>query len=333
MKNRFFALLGLLGLAVCGCKNGNQEDQVVSQSYVHKYGYAISAEDWETKTYPGQEVTTLRNGVTMTTTYENGIQHGPTTYTYPHSQTVEHYYLYNLGTKVKEISYDPAGIPMREWVQLSPTRQSITLWYKEGSPMSVEELVGDELLDGQYFTIRNEIDSKVQRGAGVRSVRSREGTLLAKEVFEEGYAIKKETFYSNGSPESIAYYLRGALHGEKRTFAQTGEPLAIEEWVNNQLHGKSTYFKNGNRYLEVSYLYGEKNGIERQFVDGDVISQEITWENGLKHGEAVLYSKEKTDHEWYYEGKHVSRHKFDELNKLDVIISRLPYSSEAQRQR
>jgi antitoxin component YwqK of YwqJK toxin-antitoxin module len=333
MKNRFFALLGLLGLVVCGCRNGNGNDEVVSQRYVHKYGYAISQEDWESKTYPGQEVTTLRNGVTMTTTYENGIQHGPTTHTFPHSQTVEHYYLYNLGNKVKEISYDPAGIPVQEWVQLSPTRYSITLWYKQGSPRCVEEFVGNELLAGQYFTIRNELASRVERGSGLRSEYTREGVLVAKEVFEEGYAIKKETFYPTGSPESIAYYLRGALHGEKRVFAETGEPLAIEEWVNDQLHGKSTLFKNGNRYLEVTYLFGQKNGIERQFVDGDVIAQEIPWENGLKHGEAVYYSKGKTDNEWYYEDKRVSRSKFDELNKLDVIISRLPYSTDAQQKR
>lgn len=328
MRNRIFALLPLLGLALCGCNKNSQEDEVVSQHYVHKYGYAISQEDWESKTCPGQEITTLRNGVTVTTTYENGIQHGPTTYTYPHSQTVERYCLYNLGNKVKEITYDPAGIPVREWVQLSQTRSSLTLWYKEGSPMSVEEFVGDELLDGQYFTMRNEMESRVERGAGLRSMRTCDGTLVAKETIEEGYAIKKETFYPNGSPESIAYYLRGALHGEKRTYAPTGEPLAVEEWVNNQLHGKSTYFEHGNRYLEVSYLYGQKNGIERHFVDGEIIAQEVPWENGLKHGEAVLYSKDKTDHEWYYEGQHVSRRKFDELNKLDVIISRLPYSTE-----
>ena len=66
-------------------------------------------------------------------------------------------------------------------------------------------------------------------------------------------------------------------------------------------------------------------------MDGDVISQEINWENGFKHGEAVFYSQGKTDHEWYYEGKLVSRHKFNELNRLDTIISRLPYSEEARR--
>jgi antitoxin component YwqK of YwqJK toxin-antitoxin module len=329
MKQQFCVFVGLLGLTLSGCNKGSQDEGVVSKRYIHKYGYAIAAEDWEVKTYPGQEVTTLRSGVTVTTTYESGIQHGPMTRTYPHSQIVELYSLYNLGNKVKEISYDPAGIPVREWVQLSPTRSSVTLWYKEGSPMSVEESVGAELLDGQYYTANNELDSRVERGSGLRSTRTREGVLVAKEAFEEGYAIKRETFYPNGYPESIAHYLRGALHGEKRTFAQTGEPLAIEEWVNNQLHGKAIYFNNGNRYLEVTYLYGEKDGIERHFVDGDVISQEIPWESGRRHGEAVFYSKGKTDHEWYYEGQLVSRHKFDELNKIDTIISRLPYSSEA----
>ncbi len=331
MKKPFFAFLGLLSVILCGCKNSNEKEDVVSERYVHKYGYAIAKEDWEARNYPGQVVTTLRTGVTVTATYDNGIQHGPTTYTYPHSQAVEHCDLYNLGTKVKEISYDPAGVPIREWIQLSPTRYSITLWYKGGSPMRVEEFVGEELLDGQYFTAKNEVESKIDKGAGQRICRDRDGALLSREVVEAGYAVKKETFYPNSSPESIAYYLRGALHGEKRTFSPQGEPLAIEEWVNNQLHGKSTYFKNGNRYLETTYLYGQKNGIERHFVDGDILAQEVVWENDLKHGEALFYAKGKIESHWFYAGESVSKHKFDELNRLDAIISQLPYSSEGRQ--
>ncbi len=104
--------------------------------------------------------------MTVTATYENGIKHGPTTHTYPHSQTVEYYCLFNQGNKVKEISYDPNGVPMEEWIQLSPTRYSITMWYNQGSPMLVEEFVGEELLDGQYYTTSNELDSRVEKGIG-----------------------------------------------------------------------------------------------------------------------------------------------------------------------
>ncbi len=333
MKNRLFALLGFLGLALCGCNNNKQDDNVISQRYIHKYGYAVSQDEWESKTYPGQVITSLTNGVTVTATYENGVKHGPMTCTFPHSQTIEFYSLFNQGNKVKEISYDPTGMPIEEWIQLSPTRSSITLWYNEGSPMLVEEFVGDELLEGQYFTVNNELESRIEKGAGLRIRRDRNGTLLAKETMFEGYATKKETFYPNGTPESIAMYFKDSLHGEKRTFSATGEPLAIEEWVNGQLHGKSRYFKNGNRYLEISYNYGQKHGIERHFIDGDIVSQEIAWDRDCKHGEAVFYADGKPESHWFYEGEHVSKRKFDELNRLDEIISRLPYSEGTSHNR
>jgi antitoxin component YwqK of YwqJK toxin-antitoxin module len=326
MKIKLFALLGLLVLSLSGCNNCcNQDDNVVSERYIHKYGYAVSKQDWEEKNYPGQAITNLSNGVTVTTTYENGIKHGPTTHTFPHSQTVEHYCLYNQGNRVKEIAYDPTGIPVEEWVQLSPTRYSITTWYAQGSPMAVEEFVGDELLDGQYFTLVNELESHVEKGIGQATRRDRNGLLLATELFEEGYAIKKETFYANGAPKSIAYYYHNNLHGEKHTFAQCGEPLAIEEWVNGQLHGKSTYFKNGNRYLEIAYLYGQKNGIERHYIDADMISQEIVWENDLKHGPSVFYADGKPEHHWFYAGESVSKRKYDELTDPELLISHIPY--------
>jgi antitoxin component YwqK of YwqJK toxin-antitoxin module len=330
MKNKLFALLGFLALALCGCNN-DQDDNVISQRYVHKYGYAVSQQEWETKNYPGQVITSLTNGVTITTTFEDGIKHGPTTHTYPHSQTIEYYCLYNQGNKVKEISYDPAGLPIEEWIQLSLTRYSITLWYKEGSPMVVEEFVGHELLDGQYFTPSNELESRVEKGAGLRIRRDRNGILLAKETIQEGYAVKKETFYANGAPESVAFYFQNALHGQKRTFSQDGEPLAIEEWVNGRLHGRSTYFKNGNRYVEISYLSGHKHGVERHFIDGDAVSQEVSWQNDRKHGQSIFYANGKHESQWFYSGEHVSKRKFNELNQLDEIISHLPYSDDNSR--
>jgi antitoxin component YwqK of YwqJK toxin-antitoxin module len=329
MKSSVSALLGILIFALSGCGK-TKDDNVVSQRYIHKYGYAVSQEEWETRRHPGQVITTLNTGVTITSTYENGVKHGPTTYTFPHSQTIECYALYNQGNKVKEITYDITGTPVEEWIQLSPTRYSLTAWFAEGTPMRVEEFVGEELLEGQYFTPSNEIESRIEKGAGLRTKRDRDGTLLAKELFEEGYAIKKETFYPNGAPESIAYYFHDKLQGEKRTFAQNGEPLSIEEWVDDQLHGKATYFKNGNRYLEVSYLYGQKNGIERHYVDGDIISLEVTWVNDFKHGPSVFYAEGKPEYQWFYAGEPVSKRKFDEMGRLDEIISNLPYSSENQ---
>ncbi len=329
MNTKGFALLGLLALFVLsGCDGNKQNESVVSQRYIHKYGYAVSEEEWETRHCPGQMITSLDNGVTITATYEEGIKHGPTTETFPHSQTVEHYALYNRGNKVKEISYDLTGTPIEEWIQLSPTRYSITQWYASGSPMMVEEFVGEELLDGQYFTTSNEVESRVEKGAGVRVQRERDGSLLAKESFEGGYATKKETFYASGALESSAFYFQDNLHGQRRVFAQNGEPLAIEEWLNGQIHGQATYFKNGNRYVETSYIDGQKNGIERHFIDGDIVSQEIMWLNDQKHGLSLFYADGKPEQQWFYSSEPVSKRKFDEMNRIDQLISNLPYSEE-----
>ncbi len=324
MRKQVCALFGVIGVVLSGCNKNANNENVLSQRYIHKYGYAVSQEEWEAKNYPGQVVTQLKNGVTVTATYENGILHGPTTYTFAHSQTVETYYLYNWGNKVKEIQYNTLGMPIREKVQLSPTRYSMTTWYNEGVPMLIEEFAGEELVDGQYFTTANDLESRVEKGHGLRILRDEQGVLLAKEMVEEGYAIKKETFYSNGTPESIVFYHKGKLHGEKKTFALGGEPLAVEQWVNGNLHGKSTYYKNGTRYLEITYMYGLKNGIERHYIDGGILSRE----NDLRHGPSVVYFDGKPEErQWFYAGQSVSKAKFEDMNSLDELVGQVSYDS------
>src|ERR1700733_14297598 len=122
-----YAILFLL-LNSCSCNSckRKQNDEVLSQRYIHKYGYLVTKEEWEAKNYPGQVVTNLSDGVTVTATYENGVLHGPITYTFPHSQNIETYHLYNWGDRVKEVTYNMIGMPIREKIQISPTRYSMT---------------------------------------------------------------------------------------------------------------------------------------------------------------------------------------------------------------
>jgi len=86
MKRSSLFLIPLCNVLLIKCQTSNKDknDNVVSQRYIHKYGYDVSKEEWESTGYPGQVVTTLRNGVTLTSSYENGVLHGPTTYTFPH---------------------------------------------------------------------------------------------------------------------------------------------------------------------------------------------------------------------------------------------------------
>ena len=301
----------------------NRENDVVSQRYIHKYGYAVSKEEWEARQYPGQVVTTTREGVTITTSYENGVKHGPSTQTYPDSQIIQTYNFYNQGELVKEVSYDDKGMPIREEVQLSPSRRSITLWYAEGTPMSIEEYANKELLQGEYFTLNNDVEARVEKGIGLRIRRDQMGVLLSKDQFDSGYLTKTETFFANGAPESIAHYSVGNLDGEKSVFAQTGEPISCEQYEAGVLHGVSIYFKNGTKNQSISYHKGRKHGSEIHYLDGDAISQELHWFNDRKHGTTTFYIDGSPQSEWYYDGEQVSQKKFEELNRLDEMISRI----------
>jgi antitoxin component YwqK of YwqJK toxin-antitoxin module len=328
MKTKLCFIMGALGLFLNSCVNNNAESPIVTQRYVHKYGYAVSKDEWEAKHYPGQVITTLRSGVTVTATYENDVLHGPCTQTYPHSQIVESYVLYNQNKPIKEIRYDTKGMPLREAVQLSPLRRAITTWYFDGCPKSIEEYASDELLEGQYFTMNNELEAHVEKGNGLKIKRDESGLLLAKEAFEAGYLTKRETFYPTGTPESVATFSKGQAHGEKKSFALNGEPASVEEYVNGQLHGKSTYYKNGAISHSISYLNGLKNGLEIHYQDGGVLSQELQWENDKKHGANTYYINGVAQSEWYYDGDRVSKNKYEELSRLDNMLN---YSNETFR--
>lgn len=324
MKSRICPLLVALGFLATGCHdNKNEGPQVVSKTYIHKYGYTVSEEEWTKQQYPGQIITNLENGVTITSSYESNELHGPCTHTYPHSQITEVFYLYDRGNLTKEIHYDIKGIPQKEIVYISPSRYSLTLWYPSGAPKSVEEYTNAEVVEGQYFNLNNETEARVVKGNGTKIVRDAGGFLTSKETVVNGSIVKRETFYKSGSPESISTFLNGNLHGLKSTFQETGEPLSQEEWLNGKLHGKSTFFKNGAKYLELSYLYGVKNGFEVHYMDGEKITQKTQWENDKKHGPSTYFVGDKEVTKWFYENKEVSQKKFENLNHMDEVIGQI----------
>lgn len=334
MKNSYtLAIVSVMGILISGCQRTTSEAPIVSERYIHKYGYAVSKEEWDSKNYPGQVITTMRNGVTVVATYENGVLHGNSTTTYPHSQIIESFIVYDHGNLIRELQYDSKGMPVRETIVLSPSRYTVTLWYSDGTPLSTEEYSDKELLEGQYFTTVNDTESRVEKGNGLRVRRDQQGTLISRDQVQQGYMVKREAFYPNGTPESITHYQQGRLHGEKKAFAQNGEPLFIQEWVNGKLHGKVTTFKNGSKEHEICYVEGLKNGPEVHFLDGEQISQEVNWENDKQHGAAVYHIDGNSVVQWYYDGKHVSERKYKELNRLDDMIGNISQDVRVDRVR
>jgi antitoxin component YwqK of YwqJK toxin-antitoxin module len=320
---RTFILLSFLGLSLSSCRNEHQNTDVVSERHIHKYGYAVSKDEFVERKYPGQVITVLKNGVTTTATYENGLLDGSSTHTFPHSQVVENYFLYKQGHLVKQITYDVSGMPLREEVQLSPTRHASTRWYSDGTPMCSEEYAGAELVEGQYFSRLNDIEARVEKGKGSRLLRDLQGVLLAQEEIDEGFVFKRQTFYASGTPESIAYFQRGTLHGERKTFNENGEPISVKEYVHGKRHGKTTFYKNGAKTVEIYYLDDMKNGLEIHYTDGETVSQEILWENDKKHGPSKYYIDGIAQVEYFYDGSPVSEPKWKELNQLDQMIGQI----------
>lgn len=322
-KRVLFFACSLLLLTGCG-NDFVIRNSIVSERFVHKFGYPVSKQEWMERSYPGQVITMMSNGVTITANYENRVLHGPSTHTYPNSQVVQYFYLYNEGNLVKETVYDTFGVPVREKVQLSPHRHTLTKWYGDGTPMSIEDYADEELLEGEYFSVNNEVETKVEKGHGNRILRDPKGLLLSKDLIKNGYVEKRESFYESGIPASIIHYQQNRLHGEKKMFSPTGEPIAIEEWLNGQLHGKASYFQNGVRRTEIHYLYGAKCGAETHYLDdGQAISQQILWDNDKRHGPTTHYLAGSPQSEWWYDGKKISQKRYEELDRLDQMISQM----------
>ncbi len=322
MNYKVYTILAAVTWITCACQKTIKEDEVLSQTYMHKYGYAVSKEEWQEKNYPGQMISSLKNGVTVTATYEDNKLHGPCTYTYPNSHTVEKYILYNQNEPAKEILYDIAGMPTQETLHLSTDRYALTTWYADGVPKSSEEYSVNQIMEGKYFSPTNELEATVEQGLGTRIIRDVTGILSCKDSIIDGVLVRRETFYPTGSPETVSYYYKGLLSGQKQIFTKQGEPLSVEQWANGHLHGISTYYKNGTKEVEISFLHGKKHGLETHFLDGETIIHQISWDLDHKHGPEMFFVADSKKIVWNYEGKEISQARFQELSHLDESLAK-----------
>ncbi len=323
MKRFSPLLVALSGLFIFGCQNSSkdQNENVVSKRYIHKYGYDVSKEEWDATGYPGQVITTLRNGVTVTASYEDGILHGPTTYTFPHSHTTESLNIFERGNLVKKISYDIRGIPQKEQIFLSPSHVKTTKWFQTGTPLSVEEYHNNELLEGEYYNEKNETEHRVIKGNGTRVTRDQHENIVAKETIANGFPVLRETFHPHGIPHTIIPLSGGKIHGEKKVFAPTGEPISLESYHLDTLHGPAVYYQNGCRYLEINYRDGYKDGKERHFVDGETVVEETEWMEGQKHGPSIVFFDGMSRTQYYHNNQAVSKEKYRELCEIEENIA------------
>lgn len=299
---------------LASCQTGTSDVGYVKQVFLHSYGVAVSKADWNSRGKNGKIISTRRDGVTETKQYDEGILNGETTYTFPHSQIIEKKETYTHGELTATAWNYPSGTPKKAIEQLKNGKLKKSTWYETGTPKSIEKLIGNKILVGQYYTPENDLEGMVQQGTGERPVRDRFGQLVAMETVEEGELRLKTEYHPNGTPKAISEFSEGKVHGTRKTFLPSGEPEAIETWENGVQEGETTAFRNGSKFATIPYAKGLKNGVEKRyaFATGDVV-ETISWKNGFRHGPREHIVEKEKNISWFYHDKPVSKWTYEKM--------------------
>lgn len=313
---RHYFISGLLPLMVLtGCTGCRDRVEIVDQTYVHSYGVEVPPGYWNSCGRDGAVVTTTADGMKVSKSYAAGVLEGETTYSYPHTDTVQKKHVYNSGKIIKETDYYYDGTPKLEVANDSSTNiREVTFWYTTGSPKFREKYEGNRLLSGEYYNFSNQKEAAVDNFEGTRINRDDYGQLISKDTVQDGQRVLETTYHSNGAPKEMIPYQGGIVHGTKKTFHPGGEPNMVEEWFEGIQTGTTTVYLNGERYAEVPYLNGNKNGIEKHYKEGTLVVEEIGWRHGKLHGPTHTYVADTVKTEWYYDGEPTSKANYERLS-------------------
>lgn len=318
MKKTTFILLALSAGFITSCaRNTNRKpSNILEEHFVHKYGMEVEQKDWQARGNNGRVITKLDNGVILTQTYKEGRLDGVTTYTHPHSETVETAETYVNGWLTNRVTNDELGRPVEEVEHTPDGFEILTTWFESGVPQSREMFKNRELIEGEYYTPTHQLESRIDNGAGEKLVRNSYGELISKDTYEKGFVVAKTTYHPNGSEKAITPYVNNQPHGARKVFLPAGEPDKIEMWANGKQHGPTIVFRKGEKFAEVPYVRGRKQGIEKRFRDGKTVVQEISWKDGHKHGPCVTYVEgEESKTVWYHKGISVTESSYTQKNK------------------
>ena len=321
MKMQFWPMLACASVLVTGCQSNKNNNDVVSQQFVHKYGFDVTEEEWEERAQDGQTITMLKDGTQVTRCYENGQLHGTTTFTFPNSTVVEKILVYDQGTLLKEVLNDSVGIPMREDVYEFDDRSIITIWDEKGAPISIEEYDNEALMEGKYYTAEHELEGQVINGCGTRIKRDRSSLLLCRDQITNGLLSERTSYHPNGQIHTVSHYTNDQLDGEQIKNTASGKPLMTLNWKHGNLDGLKTIYRNGIKIAEIPYVNNQKQGTELHYDDLGNLTAEIQWKNDKKHGFSRFYSEESTDNEWYYKGQIVDEQKFEMLESREKLVA------------
>lgn len=291
----------------------------VKKDYIHKYGVPLSSNDWEKRGGDGQIIATREDGVVVTQSFRGGLLHGETTYTFPHSSVIAKTERFYNGVMEEETWSYTSGMPARKDLSHSNGYLSRTTWYENGTPKSQEKFLGNSLVSGDYYDKENNLESQVANGNGMRKRWDAYGQLISTEEIQNGLLVSATEYHPSGTPKSITPYQNNLVHGTKRTFLPGGEPNTVEEWAQGKQHGTTVHYRNGMKTSELTFVNGERHGMEKRFRDDAELVEEIAWSHNNRHGPSRNYIGNDTQISWFHQGRQVSENTYDELNPSSAI--------------
>lgn len=302
-------LLSLSGCAPTCC------DPCIETTYVHKYGIRVDQDYWTASGQNGEVISTLRDGSTETRTYQGGQLHGRRIMTYPFSQQIKYIEDYDNDVCVKRQTFLDCGSPECSTEYTSEGCFTLTYWYNCGTPRCIEKYSNGMLIEAEYYDPQHNRESWVNQGAGERVQRDRFGQFLYLDTIQNGYLCTRTNYHPNGSiKEVVPYDIQGNIYGIKRTYHPDGSPNTIESWDQDRQHGSTAVYQNGEKYADVPYQNGRKHGIERRLKGGEIVVQEISWEDGQMHGPCHSYTDDSVQTDWYYRGRLTTRSNYESFN-------------------
>ena len=296
-------------------RQSDQTPGTVKTEWRHQYGPELNSEkEWDARGANGQIRRTYKDGRVACESWKEGKPHGLWTETFPHSSVLQTERFYDNGTCVLATWNYPMGMPMRQESYQPDGVILVSTWYEDGTPQSKEEYRDRRLVCGRYFSPSQEVDSQVEDGAGLRTVRDPYGQLTAHEEIGDGVLGVRICFHQNGMPASRTTFVNGVPHGLINTFLPSGEPETIQEWQQGRPHGTATFFQNGERCSDIPYVDGKREGVERRYGIDGVVVEEISWKDDVRDGPTISYVGGEKEVTWYSDGSQVTKEEFRERN-------------------
>lgn len=322
MKSRIF--FGVLAVFVSCQKNNNNSD-IASTRFIHKYGFEVSKNEWKERGKEGQIVQVTKDKVTKTFTYKKGVLDGISTISYEGKEQIKEQQVYEDGILIKKTLYDISGTPISE-ENFVKDGKTLTFWDARGVPLRYEIYKDNLLQEAKYLDENNKEEACIKKGKGIRLKRSQDRKMILKEEFSDGKMVSRITYHPNGKMQSKAFFKDYKLHGKRETYSLKGNLLTSVTWKDGKRDGQMLCFRDEKKHIEIPYMEGKKDGVEKEYdLEGNIV-KEIHWEADKRHGSSRYYYEDYTDIQWYFRGVAVDLKKFQDLEAHEKLMAELNWS-------